>query len=465
VVDGRISFNFVSPFGRRCVSIHDPRSAGKVASWLPLTETQGNNIATDINVEGLHQKRHYSILSGNPFGEEFSVELDDFNDLYKLVTNHTEGASHKRRRNTISEVHKLSMALQMRQSNEWMYKFCPHHVIFQEMCMVLQQKAFVLESDDSGNAVPIPLQSYKASNSKHVMVHELAFGPDADPSVRGVALWFNIPAKEIVECTAHQAKRFRWKKTSKFDNVKTKVSPFDLRECFTMIRPHDQGAFDLCTEVLEHRFATVKTERLTTMGDRFELLKQLKSQRGLLQEKFERQKRDWIAWTYPINNGRQRVDEDTPVPPVDAEYEPIIDTSAMDQGVVVGSAIQGIWSSFVTTMTQMEGENAGNTEQHGSGIDKPSRFTQRLPIFVRLGRGESICPDRKLPHINTCVIKKKRFNDLKASAYAQQSERCWKSLLLVNHNGKNGSTSEWDIVKDHFQNFSRSKKVLSMIQQ
>ncbi|KAL3936365.1 MAG: hypothetical protein SGARI_002585 [Bacillariaceae sp.] len=386
----------------------------------------------------------------------------------------TNSGSLKRRRNTISEVHKLSMAIQMRQSHEWMYKFCPQHVIFQETCMVLQQKAFALESD-SGNAVPMTLNKYKASNPKHVMVYELAFGPDADPSVRGVALWFNIPKKDISECNSHQAKRFRWKKTSKFDDAndrKKKVSPFELRECFNMIRPHDQKAFKLCTEILEHRFATAKAERLTTMGDRFQLLKQLKGQRSLLQDKFECQKRDWIAWTYPINHGRQRFDEDSAVPPVDVEYKPMIDVTPADessQNAVAGSAVQGVWGSFVATLLQGDLEKDSETDRTEGqpdvvGLRKSFGYGERLSVFVRLGDGEKISVDRSLPHITASVVKKQRFRGLKASEYTQQSERCWKSLLLVNSNAKNGNSAEWDIVKDHFQNFSRTKKVLNMIQ-
>ncbi|KAL3942083.1 MAG: hypothetical protein SGARI_000386, partial [Bacillariaceae sp.] len=361
------------------------------------------------------------------------------------------------------------------------------------------QQAFCLESD--GTAVPISLKHYyhktstvaaaKANNNSNskkqqqhvVMVHELAFGPDADPSVRGVALWFNIPSKDITEWSPQQAKRFRWKRTSKYnsscnDNVydkKKKVSAFDLRECFPMIRSQDKKAFDLATAILEHRFATVKAERLTVMGDRFESLKQLKRDRDALQEDFDCLKRDWIAWAYPINEGRQRFDMDAPVPPVDAKYNPVVDgttvssTTSLDdrssQGEVVkGSAAQGIWQSFVDSMSSSEhGQQAWSTTPPKR--KSSSRYRGRLPIFERLSRGEKICPDRTLPLISCSVVKKKRFGDLKPSEYVLQSERCWKSLLLFNSSDGDDKNGEWDMIQDHFLNFSRSKKVLSMIQQ
>ena len=156
----------ISPFGRRCVGIHDPRIMGLSPSWLPHTETQGNSLPTDINVDGLHQKRMHTILYGNPFGDQFSLELDDWADLYKLVCNTTSNS--KRRRNTLSEIHKLSIALQMRGESGWMYKYRPQHVIYNTLCMVLQKRAFILEK--SGQAVEIPVNKFRANSSKHVLV-------------------------------------------------------------------------------------------------------------------------------------------------------------------------------------------------------------------------------------------------------------------------------------------------------
>jgi hypothetical protein len=160
------SFASQSPFGKRCVGIHDPRITGVTPSWLPHTETQGNSISTDINVDGLHQKRMHAILYGNPFGDQFSLELDDWADLYKLVCNTT--ITNKRRRNTLSDIHKLSIALQMRRHSGWMYKYRPQHVIHNTLCMVLSKSAFRLEK--SGMAVPILFNKYKHSDSTHVLV-------------------------------------------------------------------------------------------------------------------------------------------------------------------------------------------------------------------------------------------------------------------------------------------------------
>lgn len=467
VTDKLATSFFESPFGRRCNAIHDPRVAGDLSCWLPLTETQGNNIDTDINVEGLYQKRHFSIISGNPFGEQFSMDFDGWMDLYKLVTN--TSAAQKRRKNTIPEVHKLSIAIQMRGTHEWMYKYRPQHVIFQDTCMVLQQRAFRLETE-YGIAIPISMKYYKSGNADHVMVHELAFGPDSDPSVRGVALWFNIPETQVAEVAAQQAKRFRWRKTSKYDDSKLdKVSVFDTRECFTMTRPSDRDAFDLATKILEHRFATVKAERLTSMEERFEALQRLKHEKQIMEDIFMRLKRNWISWAYPINNGRQLNDANTPIPPVDAEYHPIIDEKMLQHNqtdasapTVFGSAVEGMWRSFIATIKHDDAE--ADQKESGPTASRLGPFHKRLPIFVWLSSGEFICPDRSLPHITGFVKKtKKDIKKLKTTQYSLQSERCWRSLLLKKD--KPNELSEWHMVLDHFQNFSRSKKVLTILQQ
>lgn len=94
------------------------------------------------------------------------MELDDWADLYKLVCN--TSTTNKRRRNTLSEVHKLSIALQMRGESGWMYKYRPQHLIYDTLCMVLSTRVFRLEK--TGKAVPIPLSNYMQNNSTHVLV-------------------------------------------------------------------------------------------------------------------------------------------------------------------------------------------------------------------------------------------------------------------------------------------------------
>jgi hypothetical protein len=245
-----------------------------------------------------------------------------------------------------------------------------------------------------------------------------------------------------------------------------------------MIRPVDQDAFEMVTKILNHRLGTVQAERFPSGKLRLEALKNLQADHDVLQKTFNHLKQHWIAWSYPINNGRQTCDETTPVPPPDAEYKPIIKKDAINNErntdrdgnpTVTGSAIQGIWESFVLAMTAEQPHMADSLEsfppeenslRHGTKAS--SLHSRRLPLFIRLGQGHPICPDRSLPHIRNANRRNTCKGDI-CSGYSEQSKRCWQSMLLKQKNPD--EESEWDIVLDHFTNYSRSKKVLSIIQQ
>ena len=417
-----------SPFGKRCTGIHDHRVGSSASqSWLPHTETQGNTIATDINVDGLHQKRLHTILYDNPFGDQFTLTADEngkggtWDDLYGLVCGDATdpawrskkdgwiaGGSSKRGRQ-VHPIYKLQIALKQRGTDsDWQYKYRPQHIVHEELCMVLQKRAFRVTSNDhtgassarhisstatsTSSVVEISLNAYNPRLANHILVHEIAFGPDSDPSVRGVALWFNIAESDVTVCTPQQAKRFRWKKTGNAtatkrsssassdmekatdgNNSKIKPSVFDsgTLESFPMIRPHDDAAFRLATDMMKHRLAFLKRERMSSMKDRFEALQKLQRQEQWLQERFENQRRMWIQWAWPVNIGREMVCNNTPVPPVEGPYlvhgprekkegqlgalqgyesmRENKDPTADIGQVQTGANVRRIWDSFVNT--------------------------------------------------------------------------------------------------------------------
>ena len=372
---------------------------GNYPSWLTHTETQGNNSATDINVDALHQKMLHEIHCGTPFGDHFLPEADTWNELYKRVsnifyssnshhhqdtfgsTNHGGNGNHKKNKNnnskswvensrphnSIPAIIKLQIAIFMRGDADFLFKYCPQHVIHGELCMVLQKRPFrIVGTGTKQRVMGISNRQYNPNSGKDIMVHELAFGPDADSTVRPVALWFNLDPNEIVECTAAQAKRFRFKRGLK--NVPEKRrSPFDHLDHFQMIRPHDNDAFHLATDMMKNRLDMLQAERIVNLKDQSEEIARVRSEKEQLHQRFKALLRFWSEFGWPVNKGRAKVDKKTPVPPVDGKYElPIVDNLARvdeeaewtpcelfpdnndDEAVVMGQYTNRIWRSFTS---------------------------------------------------------------------------------------------------------------------
>jgi len=548
--------NTFSPFGKRCTCIHDSRLAGSSPSWLPHTETQGNTMDTDINVDALHQKRLHEIFFGTPFGPAFSLERrDQWSDLYKIVCNighiakeqarsgggwmettghgikrgggghhhhhhhhpaqsHAHAHRHKQLTHhhaslrtghpsngagrsgglsgSLHPIYKLQIALLMRNgggvgnnvtsashSHDWYYKFRPQHVIHDEVCMVLQTRAFRLIDNTNMDIQEISLELYRPHVQDLVLVREIAFGPDCEPTARGVSLWFNIDEKDVTLCTSQQSKRFRFKRgVNKKEDEKqsTKSSVFDSLDSFTMVRPRDQEAYKLAGDMMEHRLNVLRMERISNMRERFEALQQMEEQKKALQQRFEELKASWLAWAWPVNHGREKVTKNTPVPPVDGNYEFKENVSGSDsehgydeddddggqQSAKIGSATRNLWRSLVLTdFSNLETPKSGF--QVISPSSKVNKSGWRLPVFEKLAGGTPVAPDyTPLPHILDNSSTQNKADMSTSSTSSSQEERCWKALLLQPQSDK--EINEWGLVREHFEK-SRSKKVLSIIQQ
>jgi hypothetical protein len=313
-----------------------------------------------------------------------------------------------------------------------------------------------------------------------------------------VALWFNIPDDKVTECTIHKQKLFRWHKNKKSKQTADRPegrnafssSPFDCRDSFVMIRPIDRDAFSLVGSILEHRYATVQAERITSIRERASALEKTQVEQDALRVQFFNLKNHWNAWAYPRTSGRPPIDEHTPVPPADAEYTPCTDVGEADNNPMAAfgcfNETKEVWDSFLSTLDASKKKsvdvttdrNSANTAAAGSshflGDFRPvdpvdnSPHRKRLSVFVRLSHGETVDGgNRSLPRIQTGRSASVGFSRGSKSdgkpkdSYLRQSERCWRSLLLQN----DGPQAEWDIVVDHFTNSSRSQKVLNIVQQ
>lgn len=409
-------------------------------------------MATDINVEALHQKRQNHILMGHPFGHQFSIVNENWSDYYKLVCNinyvKNGWVDSRRQKMAVSPIVKLQIALQMRgTSPEWQYKYRPQHVIHDELCMVIQKRAFLVENL---TVREIPISEYRSQKEEHILVREIAFGPDEDPTVRGVALWFNISEANVEMCTPQQAKRFRWKRSLKREETDrpNKPSVFDSIDHFTMFRSHDADAFHLGTDMLQHRLDVLQTELMSNMKYRYDSLQLLDEEKEHLKERFENQKQHWMSWNWPVNKGRETTDKKTPVPNIDGEYQ------VEDEQ----SPTKSIWKGF----TDIDYQEPTSSTKHGlpiiPNLDPKEADTEsvpsRLPIFLQLSLGLQITEYRSLPHIN---------RNYKGTTHTvplpRQKERCWMSLLV----DEGDKMNEWNIVREHFIK-ARSNKILTIIQ-
>lgn len=388
------------------------------------------------------------MLHNNPFGEQFCLKTDTFVDLYKLVCNvkNTKKNSwvDKRRRIKLDPIFQLQIALKLRSNPDWQYKFCPKNIIHGELCMILQTRAFRLNRKTM-EIVDLALDQYRARDENHVIVREIAFGPDRDQTIRGVSLWFQLDERDIRTCDPEQAKNFRWKRSPKSKET-IRISTFDTLDHFEMIRPHCKYAYALTTDIIRHRLHVMKASRKVDNKARAEALAELSEKKTFLISRFERQKKYWEDWAWPINEGREEVDSSTPVPPIDGVY--CIPEEEL------GKSSSPIWKSFTTAFSLDEGDTEDGYDFLLGNVESAKH--PRLSVFEILASGEGVSSDRTLPYILDWFFGKKK--DSKSDTQPPEAERCWKSLLL-----KDNVYNEWEDIYTYFNN-SHSKKVISIIQ-
>ncbi len=260
-----------------------------------------------------------------------------------------------------------------------LYKYKPSHIIFNEMCMVLQTRAFDVICDDRNNVNEhyasentvreIDVNLYNRDNLNHVLVHDIAFGlPGSNNSgvvVNGMtnennrprALWFNIQPEDIRKCTLQERMNYKrtckkLEKMKKMQQVKNDNSArgyfnrhltFDLSEeiyqngfaekPIIMNLPMDHDSFDLTNEVLKHRLSVLK--RINQHDTDKELLR-IKKKFNSLKSHLQK----FCFW--PVNNGRENVDERTLVPDTDDTYSVPIVTNKVEFAFH-----SKIWDSFL----------------------------------------------------------------------------------------------------------------------
>lgn len=413
-----------SPFDLRCPFLHDQRVSSSHSSWLPHAEIAVNSIDTDVNVDKLYHENTGVVYRSTPL-HDFAASrkwfhrhvegvdtLTAWRELYAHVCNidvrllfdltgGTTGDDSSfrfyNRRRRVSELHRIVIASVMRQLRlGTSYIYHPTHVIFGELCMILQSRAFrivpgnpssmdwdvanlrelaipdmywgTVESDEPTSVFDNDLEN------NIVVAHEVAFGPIGDPNSKPLSICFNIPTSEMSKCTPQQAKRHKRtrNRTQKAMQRERNMSPtfsststsgeFFIGSSDEGVRdyessdtppfyenqPLDVNAFDLVSDILKHRAQVLMTKTVPGLLD---LEKKISRDDKILRFRFENQFRFWATWAWPLTLGRDQVDESTQVPPVGGIYsfkiEPLRQQSIQYAKLATGF----IWLSFVLNFT------------------------------------------------------------------------------------------------------------------
>lgn len=202
----------------------------------------------------------------------------------------------------------------------------------------------------------------------------MSLGPDSDTTLtRGVALWFNVPDAAVQ--VNPEAKRFRWQKALD----QNKSSMFDKLDKFIMYRPHDEAAFKLTTDILEHRLSVLKAENLRDKSKRMKELQALNKEKRIIMAKTELLLRYWASWACPFLDSRNQVDEETLIPEVEREF------IVSNQGeCLLGKELEKVWSSFVKNIKKVA---ANDTENY-----LPAYPGRKCSMFDGLANGIPLSP-------------------------------------------------------------------------
>jgi len=368
----------------------------------------------------------------------------------------------------MTEEQRLSIALLMSSGDEGLrqedYIYSHSHLIFGELCMILETRYFRLLSADNASMAEanasnnilvgtggfnsiceISNDEYNASRTPWdtrypyrpesiVIARKIAFGPVGEVNAN-VSVWFDIPSSQIAPYTPQMVKRLKRfrNKAQLLDGNKRKVSslppfpplPFHIAVVepsapnvpesfhsvthqpffFTTVANDDSTAWDLVRDILLHRIRTLRGEEPALA---------LSNEEHILQDRYFALKSSMEMWRWPVASGRAAVDEHTKVPECIAKYNP----AGHDHYVAQ------VWSSFMNATQEvfLETEADGSFDMSFGG-DKTKFDRPRLATFRQLSQGIS--------------APKSEWNKPLVGG----------DLDLLKNDGKGGP---WDLVKDHY---------------
>ncbi len=358
-----------------------------------------NKIGSGVNVDNLYHERVASVYNICPiYGYVPLVpttrreENESFKHFYDFICNSDRHPGPRSLQadtfDRLSEEAQLQIILKIRQENLGVtYTYMPTHLLQGELCMVLQTKTFESQKNlATGSTIvtEIDNDSHKRHDARTTRVHEIAFGPVGDVTVRTVSIWFDVSERDLVPCTSQQAKhhkrsRHRLNKKGK-NKLKIDENTLTLIPPFNHYQPRDETTYDLITSILMFRLKTIsllKNEGRETSGrEKQQIVHELETEMETIKFRFYNLLRYWVVWSWPDQVLDTEIDDDTDVPPVDGEYLCLLDVKSRYQRISANEfhglgAKRGncymplerkrlpafIWKSFIQNIQIMQGQS------------------------------------------------------------------------------------------------------------
>jgi len=340
----------------------------------------------------------------------------------------------------ISQKHRVEIALKMYENKDELFTYRPTHIVYGKECMIIQSRAFCIinQKKNKSHIIEIPFQncnqemipSPKEGETSYTIVREIAFGPVNDPSVRSVALWFDIPSSVIIPWSD----RLNLENSLKYMHYSQDcISSFDAvqNKPFYIFYNTNTDCHKFNIEILKHHWKKLFHRETHHKDNSFCTFH--KAEMFALKAMFQNAMVYWSAWHYPRKQEKDNIDPNALVPPVDQEYNfqlPQENTSF---------ASCTAWNSFVNTM-------------RFNSPEKNPKENKRLQIFNDFS-DEKICVANEIPHLTSKISKQdilKQYNKYDQgktclkndSTMFEKGERCWRVLLT------HECYEEWEKVRE-----------------
>ena len=282
-----------------------------------------------------------------------------------------------------------------------MIKYRPTHFILRKLCMIRQVRAFDLSPSSPSSIVEIPLSHVEEAdiryrNPYHLIVREVFFGLNLDEDVPPPALWFNLPASEIKECThkdelKHNRRKKKKKRLGIGGQQRSNAMPATIcipaglshyrranEHCFRLYYPNDKDLYSLIRKAmyvelekvmshmptakklevkdfLMHSTYKMQDDSLPRFGDscikastenitaqtKCELESAwLENCEFEVRHNFYAMQRLFAKFRWPVTEGRESINDRTLVPPAEGHYSVTLNDRFHSK----------LWKSFVSNI-------------------------------------------------------------------------------------------------------------------